>query len=163
MRRTHHTLLLICEGYAEDHFARVVRDLYLERDCGTVLQRRNARGYGGARALELAIELRGQTEHNAYGVLVDTDRHWGSKERELARRAEITVIENDPCLEATLLAIDGQRVHGTTRDNKVAFEGLYGGPASRDGVVRRNFPRAKLDAARSRVLVLDRFLRFIRC
>jgi hypothetical protein len=161
VRRTHHTLLLVCEGYADDHFARLVRDLYLERDCGTVLQRRNARGYGGARALELAIELRGHTEHNAYGVLVDTDRHWGNRERDLARDAGITVIENDPCLEATLLAIDGQRVYRTTRDNKVAFEQLYGGPASRDGVIRRNFPRAKLDAGRGRVAVVDRFLRFI--
>src|SRR5580700_11626752 len=105
MRRTHYTIMLVCEGYAEDQFARVIRDLYLERNCGTILQRKNARGNGGARALQLALQLRRETAHDAYGVLIDTDQHWGDDERTQATAAEIQAIENTPCLEATLLQI----------------------------------------------------------
>jgi hypothetical protein len=59
MRRTHHTILLVCEGEAETQLARVIRDLYLPRGCGTTLQHKNAHGYGGARALKVAIQTDG--------------------------------------------------------------------------------------------------------
>jgi hypothetical protein len=163
MRRTHHTIMLVCEGYAEDRFARVIHDLYLPRNCGSTLQRKNARGYGGARALELALQLQQQTAHDTYGILVDTDRHWSDVERELARCSRIVVVENEPCLEATLLQVDGQRPHRLTRDNKTAFNDLYGGPADREGIIRRNFPRDKFDQARSRVPAIDSFLNLIGC
>ena len=162
MRRTHYTIMLVCEGYAEDEFARVIRDLYLERNCGTILQRKNAHGNGGARALQLALQLKRETAHDAYGVLIDTDQHWGDDERAQANASEILAIENTPCLEATLLQIDGQNSHRLTRDNKAAFEERYGGPANREGVIRRNFTRKKFELARSRVAALEQFLRFIR-
>ena len=59
--------MLVCEGYAEDRFARVIHDLYLPRNCGSTLQRKNARGYGGARALKLVLQLQRQTAHDTYG------------------------------------------------------------------------------------------------
>jgi hypothetical protein len=161
VRRTYVTRMLVCEGDADEHFARHIGRVYLERDCGTVLQRRNAHGFGGARALEIALQLKGQTAHDGYGILIDADRHWGIKERDSARAAGIVVIASSPCLEATLLAIDGQRVYRLSSENKAAFEARYHAPANRDGVIRRNFPRAKLDAARGRVAVIDQFLRFI--
>jgi hypothetical protein len=154
--------MLVCEGYAEDEFVRVIRDLYLERNCGTILQRKNARGNGGARALQLALQLKRETAHDAYGVLIDTDQHWGHDERAQAKVSEIQTIENTPCLEATLLQIDGQDSHRLTRDNKAAFEERYGGPAHREGVIRRNFTQNKFEQARSRVAALEQLLRFIR-
>jgi|SRR5579872_2168964 len=163
MRRTHHTIMLICEGDAEDQLARVTRDLYLERNCGTTLHRKNAHGHGGAGALELAIQLRAQTGYHDYAVLIDTDQHWGDPERARARANGIISIENHPCLEAVLLQVDSQRAYQNTRDNKAAFETLYGGPASRDGVIRRHFPREKFDNARTRVAPIDQLLRLIHC
>jgi hypothetical protein len=163
VRRTHITRMLVCEGDADEHFARHVGDLYLARDCGTVLQRRNAHGYGGTHALRLAVQLKKQTAHDGYGILIDVDCHWSLKDRLQARAKGIVVIASDPCLEATLLAIDGQPPYRKTPENKAAFETRYGGPAHRNGVIRRNFPRDKLDAARVRVKVVDQILRFIRC
>ena len=161
-RRTHITRMLVCEGDADDRFARHIGELYLSRDCGTVLQRRNAHGCG-SQALQLALQLKKQTAHNGYGILIDTDWHWGMKERLLALANRIVVIASNPCLEATLLAIDGQRVYRLSPENKAAFEAFYGAPANRDGVIRRNFSRDKLDGARARVPVVDQILRFIRC
>jgi hypothetical protein len=163
MRRTHYTVMLVCEGDAEDQCARVIRDLYLPRNCGTTLHRKNAHGHGGAGALKVAIQLRGQTEYDSYAVLVDTDQHWGDVERALARQHHITPIENAPCLEAVLLAVDSLRPYPQTRDNKAIFAERYGGPASREGVIRRHFPRGKFDEARSRVNAIEQLLRLIRC
>jgi hypothetical protein len=46
------------------------------------------------------------------------------------QKHQITAIENDPCLEATLLHVAGERVHRSTRDNKTAFVERYGAPAT---------------------------------
>jgi len=140
----------------------VIRDLYLPRNSGTTLHRKNARGHGGAGALGLALELQKSTEYDRYAVLVDTDRHWGDDERALATRNDIVVIEQRPCLEAVLLRIDGQTAHAQTRENKAAFRERYGDDASRDGLIGRKFTRQMFDAARSRVEALDQLLRLIR-
>ena len=162
MRRTQYTILLVCEGYAEEAYARVMRDLYLPRGCGTALQPRNARGYGAAGALNLAVQLQKQTAHDAYGILIDTDQHWTDDDRARARECGIVAIENSPCLEATLLLIDGERARHQSRENKDVFADRYNGPAHRDGVISRHFTREKIDAARTRVPAVDAFLRLIR-
>jgi hypothetical protein len=159
--RTNTTLLLVCEGYSEVELARVVRELYLPRYCGISLRAENRRGYGGHAVLERAIQRKREAEYDRFGVLIDTDRHWTNAERELAVTHDIAAIECTPCIEAMLLDVDGQRVHGRTSDNKAAFERAYGGPASRQGVIERNFPRDKFDGARSRVIAIDRLLTFI--
>lgn len=159
--RTNTTLLLVCEGYSEIELVRVVRELYLPRHCGISLRPVNQRGYGGQAALELAIQRKREAEYDRFGVLIDTDQHWTDAERELAAEHDITAVECAPCIEAMLLDVDGQRVHARTSDNKGAFERAYGGPASRQGVIERNFPRKKFDGARARVLAVGRLLTFI--
>ncbi len=163
MRRTHHTILLVCEGDAEDQLARVIRDRYLPRNCGTTLARKNARGYGGARTLELAVELKNTTAYDEYGVMVDTDRHWGEAERTRAQQHGIVVIENHPCLEAMLLEIAGHRSRRQTQENKATFEAQFGSPAHREGVIERHFTREMFDNARSRIASLHKLLSLIRC
>ncbi|MGH8260286.1 MAG: hypothetical protein ACREUG_11400 [Steroidobacteraceae bacterium] len=163
MRRTHHTILLVCEGDAEDQLACFIRDLYLPRNCGTVLHRKNARGYGGARTLELAIGLKGTTAYDEYGVMVDTDQHWGEAERASAQQHGIVPIENHPCLEAMLLQVAGQKTRQLTQENKAAFEARFGSPAHRDGVIARHFTREMFDNARGRIASLGKLLSLIRC
>jgi len=162
MRRSNYTISWVCEGYGDCHFSAHIRDLYLPRNCGTALQIRNARGFGGHHALSMALELRAAGAHDAYGVMIDTDRHWTDVERSKAIKAGIVTIENDPSLEATLLRIDGLPVARTTAENKRSFEHRFGGPAHRDGIISRHIDRAKLDSARSNVTALDALLRLLR-
>lgn len=159
--RTNTTLLLVCEGYAEVELMRVVRELYLPRYCGTSLRAENRRGFGGAAALQLAIQRKHEGDYDRFGVLVDTDRHWTEAERQLADRHAIVAIECTPCIEALLLTVDGQRVHARTPDNKAEFERVYGGPPNRPGLIARHFTRAKFDGARPRVHTVDRLLSFL--
>jgi hypothetical protein len=164
VRRSHHTILLVCEGYADDELARVIRDIYLSRNCGINLSRKNARGNSGARALRLAQQFKHHTpQYDEYAVLVDTDADWGDSERARARSAGIICVENAPCLEATLLIVDGQSTHRDSHDNKRVFKELYGGPAHQKGVIQRNFTKAKFDSTRSRVGAIDSLLRLLRC
>lgn len=162
LRRTNHTLLLVCEGYAEVELARFIRDCYLPRDCGIALSYENARGSGGAHALDLIVERQRQTVFDAYGVLIDTDSNWDDDERRRAQNAGIVCIENTPCIEATLLTVAGHKARPTSRENKQEFERLYGSPAHRPGVIARHFNVELLNAARTRVIAIDQFLRFLR-
>jgi hypothetical protein len=115
------------------------------------------------RAFEMAIQARAQGDYDAYALMVDTDQHWDDASRSRAQVNDIVVVENVPCLEATLLRVDGQNFFPATSDNKSAFKDAYGGPAHRDGVIRRHFPRTKFDTARERVAAIDRLLNLIRC
>jgi hypothetical protein len=163
MRRTNYTIALVGEGDGERQLGVHVRDLYLPRFCGTALTIKNARGYGGRHVLNVALELKAVGAYDAYGLIVDADRLWGEEERRVASSAGIVAIENDPSLEATLLRIDGCAVARTTSDNKRLFVERFGGPAHRDGVIKRHFDRAKIDAARYSVAPLDTLLRLLRC
>jgi hypothetical protein len=163
MRRTNYTIALVGEGEGDCQLTVQVRDLYLPRFCGIALTIKNARGFGGRHALSLALELKALDAHDAYGVMIDTDRHWGREERRAANKAGIVAIENDPSLEATLLRIDGCSIARTTAENKRIFADRFGGPAHRSGVIKRHFDRAKIDAARSSVAALDALLRLLRC
>jgi hypothetical protein len=161
LQRTNRTLLLVCEGYGERELVRVMRDCYLPRDCGTALTSENARGFGGTRSLEIALQRQRESEYDAYGVLVDTDRGWSNADRQRAQAAGIVCIENEPCLEATLLAVAGARVRASTRENKDEFLAVFGSPAHRPYVIARRFDAASFDAARGRVAAIDTFLRFL--
>jgi hypothetical protein len=161
--RTNTTLLLVCEGYAEVELARVVREIYLPRGCGTSLRSENCRGYGATAALELAIQRQAEGAYEHVGILVDTDQHWSDACRRHAEHCGISAVECIPCLEAMLLTVDGRRVHERTADNKAAFEEAYGSPANRSGVIARHFPREKFDNSRHHVLAVDRLLTFLRC
>ncbi len=163
LTRTNTTVLLVCEGYAEVEWVRVIRDLYLPRGCGISLRSENRRGHGGSAALTLAVQRRREGDYDRVGVVVDTDQHWGDAQRQMAIEHGIAAIECIPCIEAMLLNVDGQRAHARTADNKNAFEVAYGGPANRPGIIQRHFPRAKFDHARSRVLAVNRCLTLLNC
>lgn len=163
MRRTNYTIALVGEGDGDCQLVVHVRDLYLPRFCGIAVTIKNARGFGGRHALSLALELKALGAHDAYGVMVDTDRLWHDEDRQLANKAGIVTIENVPSLEATLLRIDGCAIARTTAENKRIFENRFGGPAHRAGVIRRHFDRAKIDSARSSSAALDGLLRLLRC
>jgi hypothetical protein len=163
MRRTNYTIALVGEGDGEWQLGVHVRDLYLPRFCGTALHIKNARGFGGRHALGVALELKAVGAYDAYGVMVDTDSLWDNEDRQLARNAGIVAIENDPSLEATLLRIDGCAVARTTAENKRIFADRFGGPAHRDGIIKRHFDHAKIESARTIVEPVDRLLKLLRC
>lgn len=122
----------------------------------------NVRGHGAAHALNEAIRVKQHGGFDAYGVIADTDQHWGTRERQLARQHGIFVVENAPCIEATLLRVANVKPPGDTAACKREFELRFGDDPSREGVIKRNFSRAQFVAARSHVEAVDQLLRLIR-
>lgn len=93
--------------------------------------------------------------------MLDTDTDWGDEQRTLAREWGIEVIEAQPCLEALLLRIAGQRVpHGTDACKK-AFAKAFGAPAHEAAVLERHFTREVLDNARATVPALALLMQFL--
>jgi hypothetical protein len=155
--------MAVGEGHSEDQWLACIGGIYVTRFCGVSMHRKNAYGFGGAHALEVAIDLKGSTTYDAYAVVVDTDEHWGAVERARAAAHDIVVIEHAPCLEAVLLDVAGQRPLRRTPENKRAFKEHFGDCAHRSGLLARKFDRDTIDSARTRIEPVDSLLRLIKC
>jgi len=162
MRIQRHTILVVHEGYAEEHVLKHLRALYLARGSGLALTTQNARGGGGKHALDLALRVWRRTPYDQVALLIDTDQDWDDAQRERARRGGVLAIESSPCLEAWLLAVNGHAATGNGALIKKEFERRYGAPAHERHVYERHFPRSVLDANRDRVTVLDQLLCLMR-
>jgi hypothetical protein len=161
VRRVRRTIQIVCEGYAEEYFLKHVRSLYLARSGDVALTVKNARGKGGRAVLNHALSPRFRGHFDVMAILIDTDQDWGDAERARAKAGEVVVLESTPCLEAWLLAVNGHASRGNSAHCKREFERRFGAEAHEAEVYVRHFNRAVLDAARSRVRVLEQLLLLI--
>lgn len=160
VRQQRRTALLVGEGLAEQVFLGHLKALYVERGHKQV-SIKNAKGKGGAHVLDYTRRQGLQAAFDETAALLDTDTDWGDEQRASARKWGIEVIEAQPCLEALLLRIAGQRVpHGTDACKK-AFAKKFGSPAHETAVLERHFTRAVLDKAGPTVPALDQLMRFL--
>lgn len=162
VRRVKRTRLIVCEGDAEEVLLRHLRALYLrdQQGSGIALTIKNHHGKGGDGVLQTTIRI-AQRERQTWdhvAVLIDTDKDWSDTQRQQARRQRIHALESTPCLEAWLLEVVGQRAPAMTTDCKRTFFHQFGAEAHDDTLHGRHFPRHVLDAARTRIKVLDELL-----
>lgn len=160
VRQQRRTALLVGEGLAEQTFLNHLKALYVLRGHKQVTVK-NAKGKGGAHVLDYTRRQGLQAAFDEKAALLDTDTDWDDKQRALAREWGIEVIEAQPCLEALLLRIAGQRVPHGTEACKKAFTKQFGAPAHEAAVLERHFTRAMLDNARPNVPALDQLMQFL--
>ena len=160
VRQQRRTALLVGEGLAEQVFLSHLKALYVERGHKQV-SIKNAKGKGGAHVLDYTRRQGLQAAFDETAALLDTDTDWGDKQRASAREWGIKVIEAQPCLEALLLRIAGQRVPHGTEACKKAFAKRFGSPAHEAAVLERHFTRAVLDKARPTVPALEQLVLFL--
>lgn len=161
-RHVKRTLLIVCEGDAEEVLLQHLRKTYLrdQQGSGIALKIKNHHGKGGDGVLQTTIRI-AQRERQAWdhvAVMIDTDKDWGDAQRQQARSQRIHALESTPCLEAWLLEVVGQRAPAMTADCKRKFFSQFGAEAHDDTLHGRHFPRHVLDAARARISVLDELL-----
>ncbi len=160
VRQQRRTALLVGEGLAEQVFLSHLKALYVPRGHKQV-SIKNAKGKGGTHVLDYTRRQGLQAAFDETATLLDTDTDWGDEQRTLAREWGIEVIEAQPCLEALLLRIAGQRVpHGTDACKK-AFAKAFGAPAHEAAVLERHFTREVLDNARATVPALALLMQFL--
>ena len=145
----------------ESIFLKYLRSLY-SSDSGVSITIRAGRG-GGVRSIVIdAAKEFAQLDRRV--VVVDCDR--GSKEMNLARKEakekEIEMLENHPCLEATLLAILN---HGKKYEDKSSawckkelYKYIDEKKCTDSPSYLKVFPKKLLDTERVNVLELDRLI-----
>lgn len=161
VRQVARTVLLVGEGDAEVQFMLHLKGLYVQRGSGVVVTIKNARGKGAAHVVDFAFRQSRNAAYDMKATLLDTDADWNDKTRAAARKASIHVMPCEPCLEAVLLQIHREPVHGLmTAQLKRNFLARFGAAAS-NAVILRSFSRDVLDEARSRIRVLDELLNLL--
>lgn len=158
-RSASRTLLVYGEGLGEEMFLKYLRGLY-SKNSGVEVKIRNGKGGTPINIVISAVNEPGSFDRKV--VVLDDDK--SQQEMNLARveakKREIELIENLPCLEATLLSIvrNGQSFSNKTSAwCKSEFESNYLDKKKRTdvGEYTKFFSKNLLDSQRSKVSELN--------
>lgn len=158
-RSASRTLLMYGEGLGEEMFLKHLRGLY-SRDSGVAVTIRNGKGGTATNIITNAVNEPGAFDRRM--VILDNDKSEQemNQARVEARRQGVELLENSPCLEATLLAIlrPGQNFSGQTSTwCKREFESNYLDKKKRTEIAEygKIFPKAMVDTQRANVPALN--------
>lgn len=161
-RSASRTLLMYGEGLSEEIFLKYLRGLY-SRDSGVAVTIRNGRGGNAVNIIINAVNEPGAFDRRI--VILDNDK--SEQEMNIARtealQKGIELLENSPCLEATLLSILRPNQVFSSRTStwcKSEFESNYIDKKKRIEIEEYNkiFPKNVLDAERGNVPQLNRII-----
>lgn len=163
-RRSHGkspTLLAVGEGDVEEAFLQHLRGLYCStgpENPGVRVTVRNAHGGSPDSIVIYAIGQCRDADYDRRLILLDTDMQWSKTAIDKAKAKRMTLLGSAPCIEGLLLRILGMAVPEDSAECKVKLRLKTGC----DMMDRRDFAlfdKARLDAARSSIPVLDEVLR----
>lgn len=155
------TVLVYCEGQGEEIFLKHLRSLF-SYNSGKSITIKNGKGGTATSIVQNAIKH--SAGYNTRVVILDNDK--GKREmekaRSLAEKGGIDLIENTPCLEATLLHIlEGKPFKSKKSSScKKYFEKNYLSKQQRGELFRYNevFPKVLLELKRKECETLDQVL-----
>lgn len=158
-RSASRTLLMYGEGLGEEMFLKYLRGLY-SRDSGVAITIRNGKGGTATNIITNAVNEPGAFDRRI--VILDNDK----SEQEMnharteAKQRGVELLENSPCLEATLLSIlrNGQSFSNKTSAwCKSEFESNYLDKKKRTelGEYGKIFSKTILDTQRANVPELN--------
>lgn len=163
-RRSHGkspTLLAVGEGDVEEAFLQHLRGLYCAtgpENPGVRVTVRNAHGGSPDSIVTYAIGQCRDADYDRRLILLDTDIPWSKATSEKARVKGMVLLGSEPCIEGLLLRILGMPVPADSDTCKVRLRQKTGS----DMMDRSDFAlfdKARLDAARGSIPVLDELLR----
>jgi hypothetical protein len=142
------TVLIVCEGYAEEAFVRHCKALWVERGAGLVVTVKNARGKGAAHVVDYALRQAANAQFDKLFALLDTDTDWTDEVQAKAKARDLTVFAANPCLEAELLSLHSEPIRAKSANTlKKQFEKRFGGPAHEPRVYELHFSKELLHRA----------------
>ena len=158
-RSASRTLLMYGEGLGEEMFLKYLRGLY-SRDSGAAITIRNGKGGTATNIITNAVNEPGAFDRRI--VILDNDKNEQemNRARTEAKQKGIELLENSPCLEATLLSIlrTGQSFSNKTSAwCKSEFESNYIDKKKRTelGEYAKIFPKTTLDTERKNITELN--------
>lgn len=158
-RSASRTLLMYGEGLCEEMFLKYLRGLY-SRDSGIAVTIRNGKGGAAINIITNAVNEPGAFDRRIVILDNDIDKQEMNRARNEAKQKGVELLENSPCLEATLLSIlrTGQSFSEKTSVwCKNEFESNYLDKKKRTelGEYEKIFPKATLDLQRKNVVELN--------
>ncbi|OHA23773.1 MAG: hypothetical protein A3G52_05005 [Candidatus Taylorbacteria bacterium RIFCSPLOWO2_12_FULL_43_20] len=161
-RSASRTLLMYGEGLGEEMFLKYLRGLY-SRDSGVAVTIRNGKGGTATNIITNAVNEPGAFDRRI--VILDNDKNEQemNQARTEAKQRGVELLENSPCLEATLLSIlrNGQSFSNKTSAwCKSEFESNYLDKKKRTeiGEYGKIFSKTTLDAQRANISELNTLL-----
>ena len=160
-RRASRTLLVFGEGFGEEMFLKHLKSIYLCRDSGISIK--ICKGRGGTPHDIIIDAYRTPGAFDRKIVILDNDRTKTeiTKARQEARRRNIELIENIPCLEFLLVSIlDEKPSEKSSGWCKGEFESKYLNKKKRGepNEYKKLFPKELLDAKRSKITELNNMI-----
>jgi hypothetical protein len=162
VRHVNTTVLIACEGSAEENFLKHIRTTFLHRSGGIALTIKNACGKGARNVLDKAIAWCGRGGYDKVAIAYDTDKDLSAQEHRQARAKRIVLLPSSPCVEATLLQLLKQQPPTTTKECKAAFERIMGRPAHDPSVIQHKaFGKTNIEQLREKIEMISGLLDFL--
>lgn len=159
-RQAKKTVLFIGEGITEQAFLDYLKSIYISRGCGLSVKVQAANGGSPACILDYAIK---QTRNRAYdrvAVLLDTDKEWGQKVKQDAKKNKIELIGSAPCIEGLILQLLKQPVPYASDDCKKHGQKLFKGKLTQKESYAEHLPMEYLADIKAEFPVLERILSY---
>lgn len=153
------TVLLCCEGKADQAFIAYLRSIYTAGRPGAPhVKPKPAGGKGSNNVIETLLGAAKCSQPDKLVAMLDGDLPPTAEKRREAERKHVQSIVLKPCLEGLLLDILGQPVPNSSQECKDRLKQIDSRDPFEPGFYAKNFPRSLLDQARSRIVELDALL-----
>lgn len=116
------TLLIVGEGDTEVAFLNYLKRLYCQGDNTVKVTVKNAYGKGPEHVLEHAQRCQRSVAYDKVAVFLDTDIPWTNELLRQAKKHEIMLIGNTPCIEGLFLRLLNKLVPDRSEDCKTRIK-----------------------------------------
>lgn len=164
-RQAKQSILVYVEGLHEENFLKHLRSLFT-RESGKNIK--IVRGSGGSADTLISHVIREIGDYDKRMIIFDNDKPRVEMDnaRKKAKKNNITIIENTPCLEALLLTILNPGIEYNRKSSswcKKTFQQDYIDYRSRpdNQTYLKIFPKKLLEDRRVDIIILDKILRLI--
>lgn len=162
LRKANTTILLVVEGFTEEAFSKHLKACYIDRDMHIALTIKNAKGHGPEGIMDAFKSIFKTTDSFDYkGALYDSDVPCTAEVNRFLQRNEVYSFVSNPCVEALLLSLLGERPGINTRSCKQSLSRLLTGDPTDRYYYERHFEKDLLEQRRQHVALIHQLISFI--
>ena len=122
---------------------------------------KHAHGTGAKGVIDWTIRQIANAAHDQVAAMLDTDQDWSPAVARLARSSQIVVLGSDPCLEAVLLRMLGEKASGDSAALKRRVATILGNDPTDPSSYGRLFDTACLQAGRRTEPAVDALMELL--
>lgn len=156
-RSTKKLVLIVVEGHVEKAFISMLKSYYARPNFKVTID--NQRGGSSDKIVNHTCNE--SLGYDVAAVVIDGDVATTRAVDARAKRCNIRIIRNMPCIEATLLKILGAPAPDTTKSCKREFKNNVGDNATYRGTYEEHYPKQLIDDKLEEIIELKMIVRAI--